>query len=88
MDTKDLPPEDQEWIAALGDMAGTVAQLVASRASREGRPIDHGDYVSAAMGVVGSAYELAKLGGDDALRAYARMVRSHAEAVERGITGC
>jgi hypothetical protein len=85
MDSRDLPPEDQEWIAALADMAGTVAQLVASKASREGRPIDHGDYLNAAGGVLGTAYELAKLGGQDALRAYARLVRSHAEAVERSL---
>lgn len=58
---------DQDFFAAMADMAGTIAQLVASRASREGVPIDHGAYVEAAMGMVGSAYQLAKLGGDDAL---------------------
>lgn len=82
MDSKDLPPEDREWVATVVDMAGTVAQLVASRASREGRPIDHGDYVSAAMGVVSSAYELAKLGGPEGVQDYVRLLRSHADAVE------
>jgi hypothetical protein len=74
-----------EWLAAVFDMAGTVAQLVASKAGREGREIDHGDYLCAAMGIVASAYELAKLGGEEGVRAYIGMLRSHADAVERAV---
>lgn len=83
--TEELSPATDEWLAAVFDMAGTVAQLVDSGASREGREIDHGDYLRAAMGLVGSAYELAKLGGEDAVRAYADQVRKHADAVERAV---
>ena len=76
---------NDEWLAAVLDMAGTVAQLVASGAGREGREIDHADYLRAAIGIVASAYELAKLGGEDAVRAYADQVRKHADAVERAL---
>lgn len=75
-------PADIEFDAQLRDIAGSVAELVASRASREGRPIDQGDYVRGAMGLVGSAYNLAKLGGEDALRGYVELLRGHADTVE------
>ncbi|MEE4154347.1 MAG: hypothetical protein V2I27_09340 [Erythrobacter sp.] len=59
--------------------------LVASDASREGREIDRGDYLCAAMGIVASAYELAKLGGEEGVRAYAQLIRSYADTVERAV---
>ena len=83
--TEPRTPATDEWLLAVLDMAGTVAQLVASGASREGREIDHADYLGAAMGIVGSAYELAKLGGEDAVRAYADQVRKHADVVEQAL---
>lgn len=80
-----ISPADEEFIAAMGEIAAITAQLLASGASREAREINHGDYLRAAMGIVGSAYELAKLGGEDAVRAYADQVRKHADAVERAL---
>lgn len=80
--TAEPSPEQIEFDAQLRDIAGSVAELVASKASREGRPIDQGDFVRGAMGLVGSAYCLAKLGGHEALRGYVELLRKHADAVD------
>ena len=80
-----LSPADQEFIAAMAEIAGITAQLLASGASREAREIDHGDYAATAMALIGSAYNLAKLGGRDAVSGYLGMLRSHADAVEQAL---
>lgn len=72
-----------ERVEAAFDMAGVVAQLVLSDAVREGRIPDRGDYVSTAMDLVTAAYTLAKMGGPEGVRDYARLVRAHADAVEQ-----
>lgn len=74
-----------ERVEAAFDMAGVIAQLVLSDAVREGRIPDRGDYVPAAMDLVTAAYSLAKLGGDDGVRGYLELLRSHADAVERAL---
>lgn len=72
-------------IEAAFDMAGVIAQLVLADAVREGRLPDRGDYVATAMDVVTAAYSLAKLGGPEGVRDYARLLRGHLEAIEQSV---
>lgn len=76
-----------ERVEAAFDMAGVVAQLVLSDAVREGRELDRGDYVAAAMDLVIAAYSLAKLGGPEGVRDYAKLLRSHADTAEQSVAG-
>jgi hypothetical protein len=76
-----------ERVEAAFDMAGVVAQLVLHDAVREGRELDRGDYVSAAMDLVTAAYTLAKLGGPEGVLDYVTLLRSHADTAEQSVTG-
>lgn len=49
---------------------------------REGTPIDSSDIMYAAAGMLGSAYNLAKMGGEDCLRGYLGVLSAHMQAVE------
>lgn len=81
-----LTARDLERVEASFDMAGVVAQLVLSDAVREGRMLDRGDYVAAAMDFVTAAYSLAKLGGEQGVRDYVKLLRSHADAADQSDT--
>lgn len=72
-------------IEAAFDMAGVIAQLLLADAVREGRLPDRGDYVAAAMDVVTASYTLAKLGGAEGVRDYARLLRVHLETIEQSL---
>lgn len=74
-----------ERVEAAFDMAGVVAQLVLSDATRDGRIPDRGDYVAAAMDLVTAAYSLAKLGGPEGVRDYAGLLRGHADKVDLAV---
>lgn len=75
-----------ERVEAAFDMAGVVAQLVLSDATRDGRIPDRGDYVAAAMDLVTAAYSLAKLGGPEGVRDYVGLLRGHADTAERSVS--
>lgn len=75
-----------ERVEAAFDMAAVVAQLVLHDAVREGRELDRGDYVAAAMDLVTAAYTLAKMGGPEGVKDYAKLVRGHADAAEQSLS--
>ena len=82
---EELKPEEKQRILAAFEMAGIVGELMTSDADREGRALDEGDFVNAAIDLVTAAYSLAKLGGPDAVRAYVNLLRSHADTAEQSV---
>ena len=85
--TEELKPEERQRILAALEMAGIMGELMTSDAMREGRLPDRGDFVRVAMDLVIAAYSVAKLGGLEGVRDYARLVRSHAETAEQSVAG-
>ncbi|MEL7684399.1 hypothetical protein AAG594_08695 [Citromicrobium bathyomarinum] len=78
-------PETIEFAGAMEEMAGTMAQLILSKVSREDRPIESLDWLNAANGMIGAAYNLAKIGGSEALAGYVEQLRAHADTVEASL---
>lgn len=75
------PPETIEFAGGMEEIGGIVAQMLLSKASRERRAIDETDWLNAATGLIGAAYNLAKCGGDGVLAEYANILRDHADQI-------
>lgn len=73
--------QDTLFDRALGEIAAIVGEVMLAR-QREGTPIDSSDIMYGAAGMLGSAYNLAKLDGEDCLRGYLGVLSAHMQAVE------
>lgn len=67
---------------ALKDIAGIVAEVMLAEASRSGKRLDDKVILYGAAGMLGAAYNLAKMGGEECLRGYLDVLRSHQQAIE------
>lgn len=66
---------------ALKDIAGIVSEVMLAEAARSGNGLDDKAILYGAGGMLGAAYNLAKLGGEDCLRGYLGVLSAHLEAV-------
>lgn len=67
---------------ALKDIAGIVGEVMLAEAARSGNGLDDKAILYGAGGMLGAAYNLAKMGGEDCLRGYLGVLSVHMQAIE------
>lgn len=83
MNSTDLESAKSEQFAqALTDIAGIVGEVMLAEAMRSGNGLDDKAILYGAGGMLGSAYNLAKMGGVSCLRGYLEVLSAHMQAVE------
>lgn len=80
-------PADQHFAAVAGDIAAGLAELLNANAEREGRTLEPADLFSVSGALLGAAYNVAKLAGEEHLPGYAEIVRRHADAIDNSGLG-
>lgn len=73
---------DTHFVAVSGDIAAGLAELLRAKAEREQRPLEPLDLFDVAGALLGAAYNVAMLAGEEHRAGYAAIVRKHAEAIE------
>ena len=75
-------PRIIQFDRALKEIAGIVGEVMLAEAMCSGNGLDTKAILYGAGGMLGAAYNLTKLGGEDCMIAYLDVLRSHVEAVE------
>ena len=78
----DALPEYREFMEQIGEITASVAQVITSSASREGRMVESADFLAGAMALNAASIKLANLGGDAMLLEHARLMRGVADEIE------
>jgi hypothetical protein len=80
-----LTPEEAASILfddTAAQITALVAELFTAQAARDRRGLEPLDFLDGAAALIGSAWKMAQLAGEEHRAAYAEILRRHADAVE------
>jgi hypothetical protein len=74
---------DLQFARDAEEIGAIILENVTAMAGREGRPVEPVDFIKGASGLLGGAWNLAKLAGPEHRAFYVELLRKHADAIQR-----